>query len=150
MFAHRRGSASRVAAIALAATLSIGSLATPASGLTRLEKRLYHKINGARRNHGIRQLREPNWLSRRAHRHSVRMARQGRLYHTSCLSCMFRSRRYRQLGENVGLAGTVRRVHRLMMRSSSHRSNILGRYRSVGVGVKKNHRGVWVTEIFWG
>jgi len=64
---------------------------------------------------------------------------------------MFRSRRWKLIGENVGLAGTVLRVHRLMMRSSSHRSNILRRgYNRIGVGVKETRRGVWVTEMFWG
>jgi uncharacterized protein YkwD len=151
MFAHRRGSAPRVAAIALAATLSIGSLAPPAEAISPLERRLFKRVNIARQNHGIRRLQVSAWLSRKARGHSIRMARKGQLYHTRCLSCMFRSRRWSRIGENVGLAGTVRRVHRLMMRSSSHRSNILGRgYNRIGVGIRKNHRGLWVTEIFWG
>jgi uncharacterized protein YkwD len=151
MFAHRRGSASRAAAIALAATLSIGSLAPPAEAISPLEHRLFKRVNTARRNHGIRRLQVSSWLSRKARGHSIRMARRGSLYHTRCLSCMFRSRRWKLIGENVGLAGTVLRVHRLMMRSSSHRSNILRRgYNRIGVGVKETRRGVWVTEMFWG
>jgi uncharacterized protein YkwD len=151
MFAHRRGSARRVAALALAATLSIGSLAPPAEAISPLEHRLFKRVNMARQNHGIRRLQVSDWLSRKARGHSRRMARRGYLYHTRCLSCMFQSRRWSRIGENVGLAGTVRRVHRLMMRSSSHRSNILGRgYNRIGVGIRKNHRGLWVTEIFWG
>ena len=144
---QRRRAVSRGAASAL----SLGSLAPPAEALSRLENRLFKRVNTARRNHGIRTLRAPDWLTTKARNHSIRMARRGSLFHTQCLSCMFRSRRYVRLGENVGMAGTVRRVHKLMMRSSSHRSNILGRgYHSVGVGVKRNRRGVWVTEIFWG
>jgi uncharacterized protein YkwD len=151
MFAHRRGSAPRVAAIALAATLSLGSLAAPAEALSPLESRLFKRVNVARQNQGMRRLQVSAWLSRKARGHSIRMARRGSLYHTRCLSCMFRSRRWSRIGENVGLAATVLRVHRLMMRSPSHRSNILGRgYNRIGVGVRKNHRGVWVTEIFWG
>jgi len=151
MFAHRRGSAPRAAAIALAATLSIGSLAPPAEALRPLEDRLSKLVNTARRNHGIRRVQVSAWLSRKARGHSIQMARRGSLYHTRCLSCMFRSRRWNRIGENVGLAHTVQRVHRLMMQSSSHRSNILGRaYKRVGVGVKKTRRGVWVTEMFWG
>jgi uncharacterized protein YkwD len=151
MFAHRRGSAPRVAAIALAGALGLGSLAAPAEALSPLESRLFKRVNVARQNHGMRRLQASAWLSRKARGHSIRMARRGSLYHTRCLSCMFRSRRWNRIGENVGLAATVLRVHRLMMRSSSHRSNILGRgYHRIGVGVRKNRRGVWVTEIFWG
>lgn len=151
MLARSPRTVSRAAAIALAAALSIGSLAPPAGALNRLESRLLRKVNYARENHGLRQLRASDWLSVKAHRHSARMARRGTLYHTGCLSCMFRTRRWDKVGENVGLAAHVRRVHRLMMRNSGHRSNILGRgYHSIGVGVKATRRGVWVTEIFWG
>jgi uncharacterized protein YkwD len=151
MLVHRRRTVSRGAAIALAGALSLGSLAAPAEALSPLERRLFKRVNMARQNHGIRRLQVGSWLSRKARGHSIRMARRGQLYHTRCLSCMFRSRRWSRIGENVGLAGTVQRVHRLMMRSSSHRSNILGRgYNRIGVGIRKNHRGLWVTEIFWG
>jgi uncharacterized protein YkwD len=148
---QRRRTVARGAAIALAGALTIGSLAPPAEALSPVEKQLVSRINGARQNHGLRRLRVSPWLSRKAQGHSNRMARRGYLFHTRCLSCMFRSRRWDKLGENVGLAGTVLRVHRLMMRSPSHRSNVLGRgYHSVGVGIRKNHRGLWVTEMFWG
>jgi uncharacterized protein YkwD len=150
MLVRNRRTVSRAAAIALAAALSVGSLAPPAGALNRLESRLFKRVNIARQNHGIRALKLNPWLSRKAHGHSLRMARRGTVYHTRCLSCLFRARRYDQIGENVGLADTIRRVHRVMMRSSGHRSNILRRgYHSIGVGVKKTRRGVWVTEIFW-
>jgi uncharacterized protein YkwD len=151
MLVHRRRTVSRGAAIALAGALSLGSLAAPAEALSPLESRLFKRVNVARQNHGLRRLHVSAWLSRKARGHSIRMSRRGQLFHTRCLSCMFRSRRWNRIGENVGLAATVKRVHRLMMRSSSHRSNILGRgYNRIGVGVRKSHRGVWVTEIFWG
>jgi uncharacterized protein YkwD len=146
-----RRSVSRAAAIALAAALSIGSLAPPAGALNRLESRLLSKVNSARQNHGLRALKVSDWLSQKARGHSIRMARRGTLFHTRCLSCLFRTRRWDKIGENIGLAAHVRRIHRLMMRNSGHRSNILGRgYHSIGVGVKETHRGVWVSEIFWG
>jgi uncharacterized protein YkwD len=150
MLVRSRRTVSRVAATALAAALSVGSLAPPAGAFNRLESRLFNRINSARQNHEIRALKLNPWLSRKALRHSRRMARRGTVYHTRCLSCLFRDRRYSRVGENVGLADTVPRVHRLMMGSSGHRANILRRgYHSIGVGVKKTRRGVWVTEIFW-
>jgi uncharacterized protein YkwD len=151
MRVRNRRTVSRAAAIGLAAALSIGSLAPPAGALTRLESRLVSMINNARDNNGLRELKVSTWLTRKARGHTSRMVRRGTLYHTRCLSCLFKARRYDKIGENVGVAATVRRVHRLMMRASGHRSNILGRgYHSIGVGVKMTRRGAWVTEIFWG
>jgi uncharacterized protein YkwD len=151
MDVRSRRTVSRAAAIALAAALSIGSLAPPAGALNRLESRLLSKVNDARQNNGLRTLRASDWLSRKARGHSVRMSRRGTLFHTPCLSCIFRTRQWDKVGENIGLAANVRRIHRMMMRASGHRSNILGRgYHSIGVGVKQTRRGVWVTEIFWG
>jgi uncharacterized protein YkwD len=151
MRVRSRRTVSRAAAIALAAALSIGTLAPPAGALNRLESRLLNKVNNSRESHGLRQLRASDWLSRKARGHTSRMIRRGTLFHTRCLSCIFRGRQWHKVGENVGLAANVRRIHRLMMRTSGHRSNILGRgYHSIGLGAKATRRGVWVTEIFWG
>jgi uncharacterized protein YkwD len=148
---QRRRTVARGAAIALAGAVSLGTMAIPAEAISPLEKRLVKKVNNARDNRGLRRLRVSSWLSKKAQTHSTKMGRQGRLYHTRCLSCMFRSKRWRKIGENVGLGGTIRKVHRAMMRSSGHRSNIVGKgYHRIGVGIKRSRRGLWVTEIFWG
>jgi uncharacterized protein YkwD len=151
MLARSRRTVPRAAAIALAAALTIGYLAPPAGALNRLESRLLTMVNHARQNHGLRALRASDWLTRKARGHTLRMIRRGTLFHSRCLSCLFRTRQWNKIGENVGLAANVRRIHRLMMRASGHRSNILGRgYHSIGLGVRSTRRGVWVTEIFWG
>jgi uncharacterized protein YkwD len=150
MFQHRR-TVARGAAIALAGAVSLGTVAIPAQAVSPIEKRLVKRVNNARDNKHLRRLRVSAWLSKKAQTHSNKMARQGRLYHTRCLSCMFKSRRWRKIGENVGLGETIQRVHRAMMKSSGHRSNILGKgYNRIGVGIKSTRRGLWVTEIFWG
>jgi uncharacterized protein YkwD len=84
-----------------------------------------------------------------AHRHSVKMARRGVLYHHRCLACRFPSGSWQALAENVGVAGSLRRIHRMMMGSAGHRVNILGGFDAVGVGVVKKGRRYWVTEIFF-
>lgn len=148
---QRRRTVARGAAIALAGAVCFGTMAIPAEAVSPMEKRLVKRVNNARDNKGLRNLRVSAWLSKKAQTHSNKMARQGRLYHTRCLSCMFKSRRWRKIGENVGLGETIQRVHRAMMKSSGHRSNILGRgYSRIGVGIKGTRRGLWVTEIFWG
>jgi uncharacterized protein YkwD len=73
------------------------------------------------------------------------MASRHRLYHSdlSRICC------YRAVGENVGYATTVYRVHQALMASPGHRANILDRrWRGVGVGVVKSGGYLWVTEIF--
>ena len=54
-------------------------------------------------------------------------------------------------GENVGMAGTVRRIHRLFMGSASHRSNILrSGFGHAGIGVVSKGGRVWATVMFYG
>jgi uncharacterized protein YkwD len=79
------------------------------------------------------------------------MARRGRLYHHRCLSCRFAGRNWSALGENAAAAGSVRRAHRVLMRSSGHRENILSRrYHRIGIGVVRARGLFWVTQIFYG
>jgi len=100
-------------------------------------------VNGSRAAHGLRPLKLSEKISRRAHRHSMKMARSRTLYH-SCVSC-----KYRNASENVGVARSMKRVHNMMMSSSGHRGNILtSRYRRIGVGVVKRGGRFWVTEVF--
>ena len=102
-------------------------------------------VNGSRAAHGVRPVKLSEKLSRRAHKHSMRMAASRTLYH-SCVSC-----RYRRAAENVGMGRSVERVHNMLMASSGHRANILnGTYGRIGVGVVKRGGRVWVTEIFVG
>ena len=102
-------------------------------------------VNGSRAAHGVRPLKLSEKISRRAHRHSMRMARSRTLSH-SCVSC-----HYRRAAENVGMGRSVKRVHQMLMSSSSHRSNILGgSFGRVGIGVVKRGGRVWVTQIFVG
>ena len=93
--------------------------------------------NSARRNNGLRAL-ELNWrLSKDALQHSRRMAERGTVYHTANLYRLVRRWHPSVWGENVGMAGTVRRVHKLFMASSSHRGNILRN----GYAPRRDRRG---------
>lgn len=104
-------------------------------------------INYERTSRGLRGLRLSSSLSRRAHRHSVQMAESGRLFH-SCLTCR-RGSGGGAIAENVGVGDTLKKVHRALMGSSSHRRNILSRdNKRVGVGVVRRGGRVWVTELF--
>jgi len=130
----------------LACGLAVSLLtSTPASAATTLEKAVATKINASRTARGLRALPIRSDLTYWAHRQSAAMAARHRLYHSdlSRVCC------YRAVGENVGYATTVYRVHQALMNSPGHRANILDtRWRGVGVGVVKSGGYLWVTEIF--
>ena len=103
---------------ALSASLITG---TPASAATTLEQALVTKINASRAVYGLRALPVRSGLTWRAHDHALAMALQHRLFHSdlSKVCC------YRSVGENVGYASTLYRVHRALMESPGHRANIM-------------------------
>jgi uncharacterized protein YkwD len=136
----------------LVATLLLAmELAGPpaARAATSKEQAAYSMIAAERAGQGLPGLSLSDRLSRMAHRHSARMARERRLFHHPCLSCRFRSGAWEALAENVGTAGSVQKVHGMMMGSVGHRANILGAFAKVGVGVVKKGRRYWVTQIFF-
>lgn len=137
---------------ALALGVASALMVTPveaSAATTSEESRLIGMINRTRESHGLRTLAVRKNLVRMAHRHSVRMARRHTIFHHRCLSCRFPSGSMRALAENVGSAGSVGGVHRMMMRSSGHRQNVLGAFDAVGVGVVRRSGQLWVTEIFF-
>jgi uncharacterized protein YkwD len=132
--------------------LVAGPAADQVSAVTDSERTMARLINRSRRSHGLSALKISWKLSDAAHRHSVRMAREGRLYH-SCLTCVMNRSGvdWRIAGENVGYGAPLREIHRSMMRSSPHRYNILrAGYRRIGPGVVKRGGRYWVTEVFFG
>jgi uncharacterized protein YkwD len=53
-------------------------------------------------------------------------------------------------GENVGYAPTVESLHRALMDSAGHRTNILDpEFRLLGLGIATSGRRVWVTQTFF-
>jgi uncharacterized protein YkwD len=140
----------RTSALALGVAFVLTATPTEASAApTAQETVLLGLVNNTRTARGLKPLVLRDNLVRMAHRHSARMARKRALYHTPCLSCRFPSGSWRALAENVGMAGSLRRVHRLMMRSTGHRSNLLGAFDAIGIGVVKRSARFWVTEIFF-
>jgi uncharacterized protein YkwD len=123
---------------------------TGAADISRRD-RMLHLLNQTRRNHDLPVFRLNRDLSISAYRHSKRMAEQNRLFHTDDLYRLLRSYHPSTWGENVGMAGRLRRVKELWMHSSGHRANILRRaFRRVGVGAIEVRGSVWVTVIFYG
>lgn len=141
-----------------ALVLIAAALATtaPASAGPRARSRemkwtVLHLVNDARRSHGLHALRLNADLSKTAWRHSTRMAARGTIFHTANLYDAVRRYRPSRWGENVGMAGTARRLHTLFMHSAEHRANILGAsFHRVGIGLVASGGGAWGTLIFYG
>jgi uncharacterized protein YkwD len=140
--------------ISLVVLVAAGPVTTAGAATTKskeMRTTMLNLVNAARRNHNVRPL-SINWeLSQKARSHSLRMARNNSLYHTSNLATLVRRYRPSTWGENVGWGGTLKRVHRAFMRSSPHRANILNRrFHRIGVGVVRARGALWVTLDFYG
>jgi uncharacterized protein YkwD len=125
--------------VACLATLMFAVPAAPAeAGLDRFERSVSNQVNYIRAAHGRRPLGVSGRLSRRAARHSRRMARGGRMFHG-----------VRRGGETVGFIGgrrVARRIVAMWMRSGAHRHALLsGRFRRIGVGRRRGNGGHFFT-----
>jgi uncharacterized protein YkwD len=139
---------------AFAVLVSSGPVASagPTSPKARaMRATMYQLVNGSRRHHDLRALDLNATLSKKAWRHSKRMAERNSVFHTADLYSLVRRYRPSAWGENVGMAGTLKRMEVLFMRSAPHRANILSsRFRHIGVGVVRARDRIWVTLDFYG
>ncbi|MBI3648756.1 MAG: CAP domain-containing protein [Actinobacteria bacterium] len=140
--------------VLVAGLLAVTLLAAGPASLARASTyrdRMFKMINRVRVRHGLRELRLNFDLSRYAHKHSRKMAEEDRLFHTRNLRRKLRSYRWTVAGENLGAAGSLKRIRKLWMKSADHRANLLlPDYRRVGVGVVRYKGWFWVTAIFYG
>jgi uncharacterized protein YkwD len=142
----------RLPLLVLVVAVLVAGMSSPvhADDLTRRD-RMLHFLNHTRRNHGLAAFKLNIDLSHRAWQHSKRMAEKNDCFHTLDLYDAVRSYHPSTWGENVGAAGTLRRIRHLWMGSGGHRANILnGRFRRIGIGVVRARGLVWVTAIFYG
>jgi uncharacterized protein YkwD len=137
--------------LSAAPALTAGAAEAPGAGRQALRNTMASLVNGSRRHHGIRPLNLNFTLSRKAYLHSKRMATRNSVYHTTDLYSLVRRYSPSTWGENVGMAGTLKRMEFLFMHSAPHRANILNRrFRHLGVGVYKGRGYIWVTLDFYG
>jgi len=146
---HLHRSVFVVAILSLCLVVSSSAYAGSGSCYRHSEKDrlLAKKTNAARAHAGVRKLSLDPHLSLVARRQARAMARKRTLYHTPSLGS--KVTRWRSLGENVGYASSVKRVHRAFMGSSPHKANILkSSFRHVGVGTKRKGAYVWSAVVF--
>jgi uncharacterized protein YkwD len=114
---------------------------------------LFRATNESRQHHGLRPITRNRDASRAAERHSVRMARANRLFHSTAMGPYLSGvGRWTSWGENIGwTSGDVSDLERAFMASSVHRSHILSRaFRHVAVGAVMRGHKLWVTLVFYG
>lgn len=110
------------------------------------EKCMMWKINKKRARHGLRKLRWDPQLSYVARRHAGSIAASRGVYHDSNVGDKVTN--WRRLAQNTGRGARCKRLFRSFMRSSSHRSNILGQWRHVGVGTQRSGGRLYVQQLF--
>lgn len=129
------------------AVLLAGVPPASASADTGAESDLVGRINAERTSRGLPALQVRGDLREVARRQAVRMADRGQMSHNPNLGgevCC-----WRKVGENVGTGSETGTIHRMMMDSSSHRTNILDPgFAEVGVGVERRGDTIWVSEVF--
>lgn len=112
----------------------------------RAENCFMRKINNKRAQYGLRRLERDKQLGYVARRHAQSMARNSGVWHDGSLGRKVTN--WRTLGQNVGKGVRCRRLFRSFWRSSTHRHNIMGRWRFIGVGTQRRNNRLYVHQVF--
>ena len=104
------------------------------------------KINEARQRRGLGALRWDKQLGYVARKHARQMATNNAVYHDPNMGEEIT--RWRTLGQNTGAGRNCRGLFRSFMQSHTHRDNILGRWRFLGVGIEYSGRKIFVQQVF--
>ena len=127
----------------VAVTLAILLTGCLSTGQTQVQ----NELNADRRAYGLRALSTHDTLNRKAQAWAEKLARDGKLSHSSLASGVPSC--WQSLGENVGYGGSVAAVEDAYMRSSGHKANILStRWKWVGVGYAKSGSRVYTVQVF--
>jgi uncharacterized protein YkwD len=127
--------------------LGIALVLTLTACMTTSQRSVANELNADRRAHGRRTLPSHSALNTKAQRWAEKLARDGRLSHSTLSSgapsC------WRSLGENVGYGPSIAAVQDAYMRSSGHRANILNtKWNYIGVGYAKRGSRVYTVQVF--
>jgi len=121
----------------------------------RPEPALFELMNAARADQGLPALKRSRTLDRVAKLHSQAMLKRGRISHDTGRGDPARRVEMAGLhpkatGENVALAGSVVRLHRVLWASPSHRENLLlRRWDEAGVAIVRRKDGtLFATQLF--
>jgi uncharacterized protein YkwD len=143
-----------VVAVAIAAALAPAPSAVAAetrtAGEAAAEQDFLVRANGARSAAGLGSFAGSAAWQEHARNHSEEMARSGSIFHDTKLAAEAGTIGcWARVGENVGVGHSVDAIHSALMASPTHRSNILGDFDALGVGVETTAQGqIYVTQRF--
>lgn len=105
-------------------------------------------INSLRAEHGLTQLEIHGELVSKAREWARTMAEAGDIFHSNLPDGI--TVRWKKLGENVGMGGTVSSLNQAFIASPSHFENLVDpEFRQLGVGVFLDADGtIFVSEVF--
>ena len=105
-------------------------------------------INQLRASHGVPALVRSVELDRKATGQAVRMARRGQIFHSVSLEAGV-SGSWKELGENVGMGGTMPAVQQALERSPLHMRNMLdSQFTEVGIGSVVRDGRTYLVQFF--
>ena len=104
------------------------------------------KINKLRVRHGRTRLDWDKQVGYVARRHARSMASSRAVYHDGNIGQEITN--WRSLAQNSGAGFGCRKIFWAFMKSSSHRSNILGHWRHIGVGAEWSRGRLYVQQVF--
>lgn len=110
------------------------------------ERCFMKKVNAKRKARGLRALRWDVDLGEVARKHARQISSERILRHDSNYGNEIT--RWRRLGQNTGIGADCSSLMRAFMRSDKHRSNIMGNWRHIGVGISREGGRVYVQQIF--
>lgn len=120
--------------------------ATGGYGFKAAEICFMRKINRVRQNNGLRALRWDKQMGYVARRHARQMATNNSVYHDGNMGSEIT--RWRRLAQNTGAGRNCKSLFRSFMRSPSHRTNILGTWRFMAVGIDYRGSKIFTQQIF--
>jgi hypothetical protein len=128
--------------------LLAAAVAAPAAHAGPGEGEFTSRANSERSARGIPRYAVRSDLVAVARRHAQRMAGKQNLYHNPNLGSEVDN--WQEVGENVGVGGSVSSIHQAFMNSAGHRANILDRaFTEVGMGTATDGEGkIWVVQVF--
>lgn len=144
-----------IAVAAVAALLGTlpGAPAQAGTGPYKERHAMLRATNGSRDRFSLSGVHIDRALSKIARHHSLKMAQEQSLFHTTKPSSVYlKGISWHYWGENVGVtAGSVADIESAFMASLPHRQNILNKtFRHVAIGAVRVDGVLWVTVFFWG
>ncbi len=147
----KRLAAGMIVALVLISLVPATTASATGSGcnpMNQTERSFKRRINAAR-GESRGRLRGDWDLNQVALKHTREMIARSRLYHTPETAFRRRVTNWSMLGENVGVGGSVRSLHKAFMSSSAHRANAMNKtFNRIGVGALRRNDRLWVTIIF--